>query len=87
MLTAIRGIYRDGRIELTEIPINVREETPVVVTFLEPGHIDLRARGIDEVQAADLRARLTTFVEDWESPEMNVYDNYDAAKASLSTLI
>jgi len=83
MLTAIRGIYRDGKIELTEIPINVREETPVVVTFLGPGYIDLRARGIDEAQAADLRARLATFVEDWESPEMSVYDDYDAAKASL----
>jgi len=83
MLTAIRGIYRDGKIELTEIPTNVRAETPVVVTFLEPGHIDLRARGIDEAQAADLRARLATFVAEWESPEMNVYDNYDAAKASL----
>ena len=85
MLTAIRGIYRDGKIELTETPINVREETPVVVTFLEPGHIDLRPRGIDEAQAADLRARLATFVEDWESPEMSLYDDYDAAKASLST--
>jgi len=47
----------------------------------------LRALGIDEAQAADLRARLATFVEDWESPEMNIYDDYDAAKASLSTLI
>lgn len=83
MLTAIRGIYRDGKIKLTEIPINVRAETPVVVTFLEPGRIDLRARGIDKAQAADLRARLATFVAEWESPEMNVYDNYDAAKASL----
>jgi len=53
------------------------------VTFLEPGNMDLRARGIDEVQAADLRARLATFVEGWESPEMSVYDDYDAAKASL----
>jgi len=61
----------------------VRAETPVVVTFLEPGHIDLRARGIDEAQTADLRTRLATFVAEWESPEMNVYDNYDAAKASL----
>lgn len=85
MLTAIRGIYRGGKIELTETPINVREETPVVVTFLEPGYIDLRPRGIDEAQAADLRARLATFVEDWGSPEMSVYDDYDAAKASLQT--
>lgn len=83
MLTAIQGIYRDGKIQLTEVPRNVRDDTPVIVTFLTTGDIDLSARGIDETQAADLRARLTTFAEDWDSPEMDVYDNYDAAKTNL----
>jgi hypothetical protein len=45
--------------------------------------IDLRTRGIDKAQAADLRARLATFTEDWESPEMSIYDNYDSAKSNL----
>lgn len=40
--------------------------------------IDLPSRGIDEEQAADLRARLKTFAEDWESPEMDIYDEYYA---------
>ena len=35
---------------------------------------DLGARGIDEIQAADLRARLRTFAEDWNRPEANIYD-------------
>lgn len=83
MLKTIEGIYRHGRIELTEEPNDVREETRVLVTFLEPNLIDLRARGIDEAQAAELRARLATFTEDWESPEMSIYDDYDAAKARL----
>ena len=83
MLTAIQGVYRGGRIILPTVPSNVREETPVIVTFLEPYTMDLRARGVDETQAADLRARLATFAEDWESPEMDVYDNYDVSKASL----
>ena len=86
MLTAIQGVYRGGKIILATAPSNVREETPVIVTFLEPAAaIDLRARGIDDAQAADLRARLATFAEDWESPEMSVYDNYDVTKASLQT--
>jgi len=83
MLTAIQGIYRDGKIQLTEVPRNVRDDTPVIVTFLTTGDIDLSARGIDEAQAADLRARLTTFAEEWDSPEMDVYDNYDVAKTNL----
>jgi hypothetical protein len=83
MLTSIQGIYRDGKIELAEQPANVPEETRVIVTFLGPGTVNLRARGIDEACAADLRASLAAFAEDWDSPEMSVYDNYDAAKANL----
>jgi hypothetical protein len=83
MLTSIRGVYRDGKIELIEQPSNVRGETYVIVTFLEPGWIDLRGRGIDEAYAAELRGRLATFAEDWDSPEMSIYDNYDAIKANL----
>ncbi len=49
------------------------------------GNIDLRERGIDEAQAAEIRARLASFAEDWESPEMDVYDNYDEEKAKLQT--
>ncbi len=83
MLTAIQGIYRDGKIQLKEVPSNVADDTPVIVTFLTSGNIDLVARGIDEAQAADLRARLVTFAEEWDSPEMDIYDNYDAAKPKI----
>ncbi len=40
--------------------------------------VDLRARGIDEAQATDLHARLKTFAEDWERPEMSIYDEAPA---------
>ena len=83
MLKTIEGIYRDGRVELMEYPRNVGDETRVIVTFLDTGRIDLWERGINELLAADLRARLSTFAEDWDSPEMSVYDTYDAAKAKL----
>ena len=36
--------------------------------------VDLRERGIDESQAADLRRRLDPFAADWERPEMAAYD-------------
>jgi hypothetical protein len=85
MLKTTEGVYRDGKVELTEVPKGVRDETRVLVTFLKPQAIDLRARGIDEAHAAELRARWTTSVEDWDSPEMAVYDNYDAGKARLQT--
>ena len=40
--------------------------------------IDLRERGIEEAQAADLRARLKTFAEDWDRPEAAIYDENPA---------
>ena len=85
MFTTIVGVYRGGKIEFSETPRDVYDGTPVMVTFLPSNAIDLQERGIDEVQAADIRARLASFAEDWENPEMNVYDNYDEAKAKLQT--
>ena len=83
MLKSVTGIYRAGKVELVEVPVNIADETSIIVTFLESGAIDLQERGIDEAQAADLRARLQAFAEDWDSPEMAAYDDYDNVKAKL----
>ena len=47
------------------------------------GGVSLAEHGISPAQAAELRARFATFAEEWERPVMDVYDDYDAAKASL----
>lgn len=83
MLQSAEGIYRNGKIELLEEPRNLPEGARVIVTFLETQGIDLSARGIDGEAAAELRERLRPFAEDWDSPEMDVYDHYDDAKARL----
>ncbi|MXZ21627.1 MAG: hypothetical protein F4Y84_13670 [Caldilineaceae bacterium SB0665_bin_25] len=77
MLASVEGVYRDGRIELTEIPTSISEDTPVIVTFLTSGLVDLREHGIDESLAAELRAGFATFAEDWDAPEMDIYDRYE----------
>jgi hypothetical protein len=81
MLTTVEGVYRKGHVELAEKPENVPEESRVIVTFLEAAEVDLRARGIDQQQARELRQRLSSFAEEWESPEMDAYDDYDAARS------
>ena len=83
MLNTVEGIYRNGQVELMESPNNLLEGTRAIVTFLETKTIDLASHGIDKAQAAILRTSLATFTEDWNSPEMNIYDDYDAAKAKL----
>ena len=82
MSKTLQGIYRNGRVELVGLPGNLREG-PVLITFLEPGEVDLPAKGMDEEHAADLRARLSRFDEGWSGPEMQVYDDYDASRASM----
>jgi hypothetical protein len=81
MLTTVEGVYRKGHVELREQPENVPEESRVIVTFLEGTAVDLRTRGISEEQARELRERLASFAEEWESPEMDPYDDYDAARS------
>jgi hypothetical protein len=83
MLVSVEGVYRNGRVELTENPNNIPEGTCVTVTFVKSDEIDLESQGIDREQAKLLRANLATFSEDWDSPEMSIYDDYDAAKANL----
>ena len=69
----VEGIYRDGKVELLETLTNV-DGARVLVTFLPEDSVNLSERGIDEAQAANLRARLSTFAADWELPEMGAYD-------------
>ncbi len=75
MLQSVEGIYRNGIIELLENPRSV-EGTKVIVTFLTStsNSVDLSSRGITKEQAANLRTRLQSFAEDWESPDMDAYD-------------
>ena len=75
MLTLIEGVYKDGKIELTESP-PPDASGRVIVTFVSSAvrPVNLAERGIGPEQAADLRHRLATFAEDWERPEMDAYD-------------
>ncbi|WP_310425738.1 hypothetical protein [Chamaesiphon sp. VAR_48_metabat_135_sub] len=83
MLTTVEGVYLDGQIERKNLPIKVAEESKVIVTFVDSNDVDLATHGIDKSQAEALRNSLATFAEDWNSPEMSIYDNYDAIKSQL----
>ena len=75
MVKSVEGIYRNGRVELVE-PLMEAEGSRVIVTWVHPADpVDLRERGINEAQAADLRRRLAAFAEDWDRPEMAIYDD------------
>jgi hypothetical protein len=74
-MITVEGFYRDGKIELLQTPEDVRSAR-VLVTFLPAeGPIDLRARGIDKDQAAELRWGFGAAADDWDRPEMDVYND------------
>jgi hypothetical protein len=49
---------------------------------LTQSRIDLATRGINKIEAAELRARLSTFAEDWNRPEMDIYDEEPTKKVA-----
>jgi broad specificity phosphatase PhoE len=69
--------------ELAKLTPAERQEIVRRLAEMDTGSIDLGSRGIDPRSAAELRARLERFAEEWDSPEMSAYDHYDAAKALL----
>jgi hypothetical protein len=77
MLTTVEGVYHNGRIELAEQPNDMPEGTQVIITFVRSNNIDLASQGIGKEQAKALKSSLASFSDDWNSPEMSVYDNYD----------
>ena len=92
MTTVIEAVFENGVLkpvgaadfkEHQRYRLLVQESAPSQETFPENGNVDLIARGIDQQQAAELRAKLQTFAGDWESEEMNVYDDYHFAKSRL----
>lgn len=83
MLSTFEGVYRNGKVEFSEVPVNFKDETKVLVVFLDKNVIQLSERGIDKSQAVELRDRLTTFIDDWESPEMDIYNDYDNYKSRI----
>jgi hypothetical protein len=75
MLKAVQGFYRNGKIELSETPQDIKE-AKVVVTFLPADSaVDLREYGITAAEAAEMRRRLGVIAEDWDSPEMDIYND------------
>ena len=83
MLATIHGVYRMGRVELEDKPVNIPDGSEVLITFVQfDSNIDLQSRGIDKEAAGELRSKLSMFSEDWDKPEMSIYDNYDLYKVN-----
>ena len=75
MLKAVQGVYRDGKVELLETPLGVKE-AKVVVTFLPVKGESRVDPPLTEEEIDDLRFKLAAWEEDWNAPGMEVYEDY-----------
>ena len=76
-MQTVRGIYKNGQIEILEEPDIHINQALVLITFLvdtQGNYVELSTRGINKEDAANLRKRLNCFVSDWNLPEMDAYD-------------
>lgn len=79
MIQAVEGVFRNGKVELLEMPHDIREAR-VIVTFL-PG--DVAPEGgpsFTPEELADLRGKMAAWEEDWNAPGMEAYDDYETRR-------
>jgi hypothetical protein len=73
MLKSLEGIYRDGKVELLGKP-PARREARVIVTFLSGPRSQSKSPKLSRKEAAELRARLAAWEQDWNAPGMEAYE-------------
>lgn len=84
MQTIAHGIFRNGKVEFAQLPDGVPDETPAVVTFAIEDASALEQRGITPEQATAFRLALGAGIDDWDTPDMDIYNDYDSQKAELA---
>ena len=82
-MNAINGLGEAQRQRALQLKAQIESlqaelEAILPVPEVQPALVDLAARGIEQNQAAELRARLKTFAADWDRPETAIYDHSPA---------
>jgi len=79
MIQTVEGIFRNGKVELLEMPANVHEAR-VIVTFL-PASMEAASFTPNEVE--HLLGKLAAWEEDWNAPGMAAYNDYEAWRCGI----
>src|SRR5262249_54996692 len=79
MIQTVEGVFRNGKIELLEVPPNL-QESRVIVTFLPSAIGPEGGPAFTPEEVADLRGKLAAWDEDWNAPGMEAYDDYETRR-------
>jgi acyl carrier protein len=75
MLKTVEGTYRNGKIELSELPQDVSGSTQVLVTFLDPGQLDSTklCQLIDQIETT---AGIQQGLDDFDAGRFRPFDDF-----------
>ena len=69
--------------ELGRLTPDERRQIARRLAELEGFVTDARGSISPAANLAEIRGQLDRFAEEWDSPEMSIYDNYDTARAAV----
>ncbi len=79
MIQSVQGVFRNGKVELLEEPVNIRE-AQVIVTFLTDAIGPAGGPWFTREEVADLRGKMAAWEEDWNAPGMEAYNDYETRR-------
>jgi hypothetical protein len=79
MIQSVEGVFRNGKVELLEEPVEICEAR-VIVTFLPEAIGPAGGPCFTREEVADLRGKLAAWEEDWNAPGMEAYDDYETRR-------
>jgi hypothetical protein len=79
MIQSVEGVFRNGKVELLEEPVDVGEAR-VIVTFLPDASGPAGGPSFTREEVADLRGKLAAWEEDWNAPGMEQYGDYETRR-------
>src|SRR5262245_43997810 len=85
MIQTIEGIFRNGKVELSELPANVNEAR-VIVTFLPSEFGPPDGPSFTTEELTELRGKLEAWEADWNAPGMEAYDDYETRRRPCRSL-
>ena len=85
MIQTLEGIFRNGKIELLEVPQNI-DEARVIVTFLPAVAGPVGGPPFSPEEVTDLRGKLAAWEEDWNAPGMEAYDDYETRRRGFGAV-
>jgi hypothetical protein len=79
MIQTIEGVFRNGKVELSELPKDLNDAR-VIVTFLPTDLGPPDGPSFTPEELVELRGKLQAWEDDWNAPGMEAYDEYETRR-------